>query len=175
MIENSGVLSVEEQINFAKDLIKKINSERVFLEEADLEFQDVEPNGNNRGLCISVSTVNPVTISREATWSAGTEEGVTEDPGNNAEYENSLIIDAKRSFKTLDCEVSGYRITLQVDDVEEDETSEAEVEVCSLSHEDAGIGSYEYWGFEGYDSQPYVEAEGTITKKYDCNLTLFIE
>ena len=173
MVENFVVLSVDEQIKFAKDLIKKINTEQVFTDETKFEFQDVEPNGNS--LCISVSTVNPITVSREATWTAGTEEGATEDPGNDAEYENGLVADTKKSFKTLNCEVAGYRITLQVDDVEEDETVEAEIEICGLSHEDAGIGPYEYWGFKGYDSQPYVEAEGVITRRCDCNLTLIIE
>lgn len=175
MVENLTELSVDEQIKLAKDLIEKINSERIFIDETSFEFQDVDIDKTSKGLCISISTSNPISISREATWSAGTEEGATEDPGNNAEFEYSLIADAKKSFKTLGCEIDGYKVSLQIDDVEKDETTDAEVEVVNLTHEDAGIGSYEFWGFKGYDSQPYVAAEGVITADYDCNLTFFVD
>jgi hypothetical protein len=62
---------------------------------------------------------------------------------------------------------------LEIDDVDEVET--VEVEVDSISHEDAGIGHYEYWGEVGYDSRPYVEVEGTIVKACDCALSLYVE
>lgn len=175
MVENFAVLSVDEQINFAKDLIKKINSEHVFTDETKFEFQDVDLDKTSKGLCVSISTTNPIRISREATWEAGTEEGATEDPGNNTEFEYSLLADAKKSFKTLSCEINGYTVSLQIDDIEKDETTDAEVEVVNLTHEDAGIGPYEFWGFKGYDSQPYVEADGVITADYDCNLTIFVD
>ena len=175
VIENFVELSVEEQVNFAKTLLEKINSENIFTEETNFEFQDVEPNDLTGGLCITVSLANPISVSRQATWEAGDEEGAEEDPGRDAEYYDTLENDAKKSFKTLDTVVDEYSISLHVDDVEEDDTTDAEVEVEHLSHEDSGIGSYEYFGFKGYDSQPYVEVEGTITRYCDCNLTLYIE
>lgn len=52
-------------------------------------------------------------------------------------------------------------------DYSEEEYSMTDYEVKSLSHEDAGIGSYEYWGMIGDDSKPYTEYTGTIT----CDIT----
>ena len=175
MVKDFTELSVAEQIKLAKSLIEKIDSEKIFTDETNFEFQDVDLDNTSKGLCISISTSNPIRISREASWEAGTEEGATEDPGNNAEFEYSLLADAKKSFKTLSCEIDGYTVSLQIDDIEKDETSDSEVEVVNLTHEDAGIGPYEFWGFKGYDSQPYVAAEGVITSNYDCNLTIFVD
>ena len=175
MVENFTMLSVEEQIEFAKTLLETINSEKVFSDETNFEFQDVEPDDITGGLQITASITNPISVRRRAAWSAGTEEGAEEDPGNNAEYENLLRDDVKKSFKTLVNTVGGYSVSLQIDDIEEDETTDAEVEISHLSHEDSGIGSYEYWGFKGYDSHPYVEVEGIITRLCDCNLTFYVE
>ena len=175
MVENFVVMPVEEQIQFAKTLLERINTEKLFSDETVFDFQDVEPDDVTGGLWITASPATPIYVSREATWEAGTEDGASEDPGRDADFVNLLRDDAKKAFKTLATEFDGYNISLKVDDVEEDETIDAEVEVDKISHEDAGIGSYEYFGFTGYDSQPYVEVEGTITKAYDCVLTLFVE
>ena len=165
-------LSVEEQIEFAKRLLEKINSENTFSAEANFEFQDVE-SGSDGSLLITAST-DTIRISRKAAWSAGDEEGAYDDPGFEADYINHLNDDAKKSFKTLVTVVDGYTVSLQIDDVEEDETSDADIEIDNISHEDDGIGSYEYWGFTGYDSHPYVEVEGTITRYCGCNITLSV-
>lgn len=174
-IENFIALSVEEQIMFAKALLDKFNSEHIVSDKTILEFQDVEVDDIDGGLWITASPATPILVSREATWTAGDEEGASEDPGNEAEYMNLLRDDTKKTFKTLSAELDGYKVSLKIDDVDEDETIEAEVEVDKISHEDAGIGSYEFWGFNGYDSQPYVEVEGTITRAYDCTITIFVE
>ena len=49
-----------------------------------------------------------------------------------------------------------------------------EVEVENISHEDAGIGDYEYFGFRGHDSHPYIEVTGTITRVCECVLALSV-
>lgn len=174
VVENFAVLSIEEQIKFARPILEKINNENIFSDETNFEFQDVEPDDITGGLWITVSTANPIRVIREATWTAGTEEGAEEDPGNDAEYSKSIYEDTNKSFKTLSSEIDGYDVSLKVDDVEEDETVDADIEIDHISHEDAGIGSYEYFGFTGYDSQPYVEVEGTITRMCDCNITFFV-
>ena len=61
--------------------------------------------------------------------------------------------------------IDGYNIELEISDVDANDT--VEIEVDSISHEDAGIGSYEYWGEVGYDSRPYVEVGG-----YYCGLRM---
>lgn len=175
IIENFATLSVEEQISFAKTLIDKVNTEKIFTEETNFEFQDVEPDDVTGGLWVSASLANPITVRRKATWEAGDEDGAYEDPGFEADYEDSLEAEAAQSFKTSTAVVDGYNVSLKIDDAEEDRDSSAEVEVDSISHEDAGIGSYEFWGHAGYDSQPYVAVTGTLTKYCDCNISFYIE
>lgn len=173
MVKDFVELSVEEQINFARTLVEELNTNNIFLEVTDLEFQDVYVEDTQ--VVIDLSLKNPIKVSRQATWQAGTEEGAEEDPGDNAAYDTTLRDEVKKAFKALDTEFGGYHLELQLEDIEEDETVEAEIEINHLSHEDSGIGSYEFWGFKGYDSNPYVEVEGTVTKAYNCTLTLVVE
>lgn len=168
----SGVENITE---FAKTILEKINSGKVFTKETIFEFYDTELDEVTGGLWILASSASPIRVSREASWTAGDEEGAHEDPGNNAEYINTVSEDVKKVFKTFAAEIDKYKVSLQIDDIEEDETVDAEVDVENLSHEDSGIGSYEFWGFSGYDSHPYVDVEGIITRFYDCNVTLFVE
>lgn len=175
IIENFAELSIEEQINFVKVLLEKINSENIFSEEANFEFTDVEADDITGGLWVTASISNPISVSRKATWSAADEDTAAEDPGRDAEYRNTISEDAEKAFNTLVTQIDGYRVSLRIDDVEEDEAIDAEVEVESISHEDSGIGDYEFWGFKGHDSNPYVEVEGTIIRECDCSLTFFIE
>jgi hypothetical protein len=175
VVENFAVLPVEEQIKFAKDLIEKINLGNTFTDETNFELQGVEPDDVTGGLWVSVSLANPISIKREATWEAGDEDGAYEDPGRDAEYSSTIEDDAKKSFKTLAAAVDGYNVSLQIDDIDEDDSVDAEVEVENISNEDSGIGSYEYFGFTGYDSQPYVAVTGTITRYCDCAVTFYIE
>lgn len=175
VIENFATLSVEEQISFAKELIEKINSGNIFSNETNFEFEDVEPNELTGGLFVSASLANPISISREATWSALDGEGAHEDPGNDAEYETDIVVDIRNYFQTFSAEIDGYDVSINIEDVDEDESVEAEVDVTNITEEDAGIGSYEFWGFKGYDSRPYVEVEGTITKAYSCSVYFTVE
>jgi hypothetical protein len=175
VIENFAVLSAEEQINFAETLLEKLNSEKMFTDETNFVFEEVEHNDVTGGLWVSVSLANPISVKREATWEAGDEDGAYEDPGRDAEYSSTIEDDAKKSFKTLTAAVDGYNVSLQIDDIDEDESVDAEVEVESISNEDSGIGSYEYFGLTGYDSQPYVAVTGTITRYCDCAITFYIE
>ena len=175
VIENFATLPVEEQIKFAKDLIEKLNLGNTFTDETDFEFQDVEPDDVTGGLWVIASTSNPIGVRREATWTAGDEDDAYEDPGVDADYEAFLTTDVKNSFKTLATTFDGYNVSLQLDDAEEDDTINAEIEVDKISHEDAGIGSYEFWGHVGYDSHPYVEVTGTIVKACDCNVSFYVE
>ena len=175
MVEHFAELSTEEQVEFAKTLLNKINSDKIFSDAVDFEFQGVEVDDITGGMWIDIIQSDPISVCRRATWDAADEEDAYADPGNDADYDNTLREEIRRSFKTLSTQIDGYKVLLKIDDIDEDETVDPDIEITGLSHEDSGIGSYEYWGFTGYDTHPYVEVEGTITKAYNCVLTLFVE
>lgn len=171
-IENFAELSFDEQRAFAEALVKTINSEHTF-SDTTFKVTGVETDGLAGDLVISIEPDDLIEVSRSATWTSASEDDMHDDPGFEADYANYLFEDAKKAFKTLNTEIEGYSVTLDVDDVDEEDTVEVEVE--DYSNEDAGIGSYEYWGHREYDSQPYVEVEGTIVKACTCYLSLYVE
>ena len=173
VIENFAALSAQEQREFAATLLNKINSENIFTADTNFEIASIEADDLTGGLAILISHPDNIEVSREATWSCGDEEEAYSDPGYEAEYENSIFKDAEKAFKTLSTVIDGYNISLEIDDVDEVET--VDVEVDHLSHEDAGIGHYEYFGYTGYDSRPYIEVEGTIVKACDMTLAIYVE
>ena len=173
IIENFAALSAQEQQEFAKALIKTINSESIFTAETDFEITGVEADDLTGGLVIEVSHSDPIEVEREATWQASDEDEADRDPGYDADYKNSVFEDAKKSFKTLSTVIDGYKVSLDIADLDETET--VEITTDHISHEDSGIGHYEYWGERGYDSHPYVEVEGIIIKACDCALAFTVE
>lgn len=172
-IENFAALSEMEQREFAEALVKTINSESIFSSEINFEITNVKAYEFDGSLAIEVSQTETIDVPREAAWQAGDEEEAALDPGYEAEYTNSIYDDVKKAFKTAETVIDGYKVSLDISDVEEVET--VEVEVDNISHEDSGIGSYEYWGHTGYDSNPYVEVEGSIIKACDCSLAFIVE
>lgn len=173
-IENFATLSTQEQRSFADELLKKINEECVFTDETDFKLSGIDVDEFSGGLIMMASTADPISVTRKAEWTCATVEDVEDDPGFEANYENHIYDDANKAFKTLSTIIDGYKVTLEIHDVDALDTG-AEIEVTSYSREDAGIGHYEYWGDIGYDSRPYVEVEGTITREYSCDLTFFVE
>lgn len=171
-IENFAALSFQEQNEFATKLLATINSEHTFTADTAFEIDKVEADDLTGGLMIQVSHPNLIEVSREATWQAEDETEASSAP-EHADYKNSIYEDAKHAFKTLDTVIDGYSLSLVIDDVDDVETTE--VEVDTVSHEDSGIGDYEFWGETGHDSQPYVEVKGTIVKACDMALTLYVE
>jgi hypothetical protein len=174
VIENFAELSFKEQKDFAEALLKTINSENIFTEATNFELDGIEADEMTGGLSIMVSQTNPIEVRREASWTCDNEDDASDDPGFEATYENYLFEDAKKVFKTTSTVIDGYEVTLEIGDVEELDT-DAEVEVTNISHEDDGIGDYEFWGERGHDSRPYVSVEGTITRECECSLSFFIE
>lgn len=174
-IENFAVLPAKEQREFAVDLLKKINSEKLFSSDIEFEIAGVEPDEFTGGLWIEVSQSVPVEVSRKATWQAADEEDAQSIDSANygAEYEEPVSDAAKKAFKTLSTVIDGYKVELEISDVIESDI--VEVEVDHISHEDAGIGEYEYFGYRGHDSRPYVEVSGTIVEDCECSLAFFVE
>lgn len=173
VIENFAAVSVEEQRNFAEALLKTINSENTFSDKTKFELDGLEADDINGGIWIGVSHTNTIEVSRDATWSCDSADDAEDDPGFEADYSNYLFEDAKKAFKTLSTVIDGYKVSLEISDVDEGET--VRVEVDSVSHEDSGIGDYEYWGTRGHDSQPYVEVQGTIVKECECYIAFYVE
>lgn len=172
VIENFCAISETEQRNFADALVKTINSERIFTDETDFTVRAVEADQSTGDLIIELDHNDLISIVREATWSCGDEDEIHSDPGYEADYADSIYEDAKKAFKTMVTEIEGYKVELDIADVDEEET--IEVDVDDYSHEDGGIGHYEFWGHSGYDSDPYIEVEGKITKGCGCSLALFV-
>ena len=173
VVENFATLSLNEQRTFAEALIKTINSKSIFTSDTNFTLDSVEVDELTGGLALIVDHADLIEVSRSATWTCDNEDDATDDPGYDADYENFLFEDAKKAFKTMSAVIDGFKVSLLVDYVDALET--IEVEVDHISHEDSGIGDYEYWGDRGYDSRPYVEVKGTIVKACDCSLIFFVE
>lgn len=174
-IENFAAIPAMDQIAFATKLVKTLNSEKTFHDDAPFELTGVEPDDLTGGLTVYVDHTNLVAVIRKATWTCDHEDEAEDCPAAvETDFENFLMEDAKKAFKTLETSVEGYKVTLEVVDVDVAD-KDAEVEVDHISHEDAGIGDYEYFGFRGTDSQPYVEVTGTLTYMCECQLALFVE
>ena len=171
-IENFIGLPFEEQKKFAETLVKTINTERTFTSDVDFKLFSVEEDISG-GLIIVVEHDGLIEVPREATWQCSKEDEIHEDPGYSANYTNYVYDEAKKAFKTLSAEIEGYKVSLEVDDITEKET--VEVNVDDYSHEDSGVGWYEYGSEVGYDSDPYIQVEGTIVKGCDCALSLYVE
>ena len=173
VIENFAALSEKEQREFAEALIKTINSESTFTNDTNFVIIDVEASELTGNLEIDIDHEKPIEVRREATWTCASEEDMRDDPGYDADYDDSIFDDAKKALKTFSAIIDGYKVSLVFHDVDEEET--VDVEVDSYSHEDNGIGDYEFWGQTGHDSQPYVEVFGTITKACNYVLSLHVE
>lgn len=172
VIENFAELSAQEQQKFADALIKTINSEKTFISEVDFKITEVGADELSGDLFISVSLTDTIEVPREARWQASDEETAKDDPGRDADYAESIYDDVKKAFKALSTVIDDYEVRVEIDDVDEEDT--LEVEVDNYTHEDSGIGRYEYGDEIGYDSHPYVEVEGTITKECSCYLTFCV-
>lgn len=175
VIENFAALSAQKQREFAAALIKTINSESTFISNITFDLVNVEADDMTGGLLIEVSHEPMIEVTRKATWQAGDEDEASSGPDSDygADYSEAVTTDAEKAFKTLSTEIDGYTVSLDISDVDEEET--IEVEIDHISHEDSGIGHYEFWGEPGYDSQPYVEVEGTIVQACTCSLAFFVE
>jgi len=172
-IENFAELPVQEQRAFAEALIKTINSESTFSSDVDFKITNVEADDMSGCLFIDVDTAGTMDVKREASWTCSDSEEAHDTP-EDPDFVNSIYEDAKEAFKIKEVIIDGYKVLINdIVDVNTEET--VEVEVDNISHEDAGIGHYEFWGETGYDSDPYCEVEGTLTVACYCSLVFEVE
>lgn len=168
VIENFAILSEQEQHEFAEALLKTINTEGTFTSDTDFVLRTVEASDLTGELIIEVDHTKPIEVPRKATWQCIDEEeaySINSDP-DEPEYENDGYTDIAKALRTTSATIDGYTVTVEVVDYNEIET--VAVEVDEVSHEDAGIGHFEFWGHDEYDSRPYVEVTGNIVKTCDC-------
>ena len=174
MIENFAELSFEEQKKFAEALVKTLNSEHTFIDYADFKVSKVEADDLTGDLIIELEHDDPIYVSRKADWAdLSNVYDLDIKDLDDVDFVSSIFEDAEKAFKVLSADVEGYTVSLSVDDVDQDEVFD--VAVTYSSKEDSGIGNYDYFGFRGYDSRPYVEAEGIIEIACTCALSLYVE
>lgn len=175
VIQNFSVLPAQEQRQFAADFINKINSSKILSDYAVFSLDDIDTDDMTGGLYLEV-TAKDIYFERDVNWTEKDDEDIQSyyGPGSSMpddlDFVESILSDIKDTgFKSKSVVLDGY--TLTVEDVADtaDEKVE-EIEVKHVSYEDAGIGHYEYWGYEGYDSDPYVAVEA----KANCSATAYI-
>ena len=173
-VENFSELPDEELQQLASMLIQKMNSSSTFVSNNKFVIDDAMADELTGNLLISVYTEDPVSVQRKATWVVDTIDDVdNSEKLEDVDYLNSIYVDTTSAFKTSTATVDGYKVTMHVDDV--DDLGIVETAVDRYSEEDAGIGNYEYFGFNGYDSRPYVEVDGVTTNSCTCYITIEIE
>jgi hypothetical protein len=173
VVENFAAVPAKEQREFATALVNKVNTEGIFTKDAKFEIVDIYADDITGGLVVELSHAEPIEVTRKATWTCDSEDDIEDGPGYEADYSSNIYNDAEKAFNTLSTVIDGYKVSLEISEV--DEGDNLEVEVDRISHEDAGIGDYEYFGFTGTDSDPYVEVEGTVVRECYCSLALIIE
>ena len=160
MIDNFSALTPEEQTKFAQELLAKVNAAQTFLSGNEMKLDELEANELDGSLDIFFS-VEDFDVGREAEWQAADEDEAYRTPSRfDVDFIGREEDEVRAEFKATQVEFEGYQLeiaNLQIDDYE---ISDAEVD--STTDEDAGIGHYDHFGYEGYDSRPYVQVEGTV-------------
>lgn len=166
MIDNFNALSPEEQMKFAQELVAKLNTAQTFLSGYEMKLDELEANELDGSLDIFFS-VEDFEVGREAEWQAADEDEAYRTPSRfDVDFIGREEDEVRAEFKATQAEFEGY--TLEIANLQIDDYEISDAEVDSTTDEDAGIGHYEYFGFEGYDSRPYVQVEGTVY----CNCSI---
>ena len=171
-IINFNDLEIHELQSFAEDFVDKINTGNILTSDANFEVENVEADELSGDLAISIFNKNYyIPVARKATWQSANEEEARNpiDP----DFHYSIYEDVEKAFNVREFEIDGYKVTVEIDDVNDEEVIDVDPE--SISSEDSGIGDYEFFGMRGHDSNPYYEVEGTITLGCTCFLTLWVE
>lgn len=168
VIENFAILSTKEQHEFADKLLKTLNSEKTFL-DVELVIEEVEADELSGDLVIMASTTEAVEAERNGTWATGYSRDEEEIYDLTHATPDSMYVDfedsedeaAAKALKARSADLEGYTVTIEVENVTESDL-ESVSEVDEVTEDDAGIGDYEYFGFKGTDTQPYLEVQGTL-------------
>lgn len=177
IIENFCELTKQEQEQFAADIVKKINDQKLFTKEADFEIDThfdeyifANELTGNLDIFLRLKEDDRIEIARYATWTA--DEDDLKDL-SDAEYEEDWGSALLAALDRTEVEIDGYKLTLDVDTTDSDGVEDIVVDSHSSQH--GGIGHYDYWGYQGYDDYTYCEVEGTIYESIWATFTLTIE
>lgn len=174
LIDNFSLLTKEEQMQFAVELLKKINETGVFSDTIKLDQinpdYEAEANDMDGSLTIYID-LDRLDYSREFAT-----DDVDQDP-----WEYEYIQDAEEAaaqvFKTTKAVLDGYDLELRIEDIPNEEREDTEIESSRSYHEDDGIGWHEFWGDVAYDSRPSerTAARGNILCYSDALLSIRVE
>lgn len=181
IIENFAAISEKEQREFATALLKTINSEKPFTADTEFTIDEIEADELSGDLLIYVSTSSLLEVERDATWSCAGASDEDEEYDNthatpevrDVDFASSIMDDLDGLFKSKTATLDDYTVSLSIDDIKELSVKEV-VDVSEISDEDSGIGSYEHFGFIGYDSRPYIKVTGSLLCKCDLALILTV-
>ena len=173
VIENFAVLPIEEQRTFAEALVNTLNSKSLFTDETDFKVTSIWADEHTGNLEIEAETTGTITLKRKAQWEAGDADDADSEEIWYLEYDNAGYEDAQTALKAGSVIVDGYKVSIEVVDTTHEET--LDVYLDSVTEDDRGIGSYEYWGEIGYDSRPYVEVMGIREEAHTCGVNFVVE
>ena len=171
IIENFSLLSEEEQRQFANTIVEKLNANKTFIDDLPFKIDWVDASDISGVLYVGIAP-EVLCVARGATWECDNKDD-TNPSSSDIDYESYLITDVRAAFKTQSAVIDGYKISL--DFIEWDEQEMVDYEIESLDEDEYGIGSYEYFGFKGYDSHTYYIAEGTVYNDCEIYFRLVIE
>lgn len=174
LIDNFSLLTKEEQMQFAVELLNKVNETGIFSDTIKLDQIDpdygAEANDMDGSLTIYID-LDRLDYSREF---------ATDDVDQDT-WEYEYIQDAEeaalKTFKTTKAVLDGYDLELRIEDMPNEEQEGTEIESSRSHHEDDGIGWHEFWGDVSYDSRPYerTSARGNILCYSDALLSIRVE
>lgn len=177
IIENFCELTKQEQEQFAADIVKKINDQKIFTKEADFEIDTdfderifADELTGDLSIFLRLKDGDSIGIARGASWTA--DEDDLKDL-NDVEYDDDRCGALTAALDRTVAEIDGYKLTLSVDEADSDGVEDIEIDSHSTEH--GGIGHYDYWGYQGYDDYTYCEVEGTIYESAWGAFTLTIE
>lgn len=158
LIDNFSLLSEEELLQFAQEFLAHINESKVFSDS--ITFEDIDPmygveaNEMDGSLTIHV-------YFDDFDYELEFEAEDLEDSPHNWDYQQSAEQAIAAQFKTSKATIAGYNVEFGVDDAPNEEVTDYEITERVTNEDDAGIGHYEFWGFEGFDSRPYEWESGS--------------
>lgn len=173
VIENFATLSQKELDQFAKKLVDKINAEHLITNEVKFTIRKdpdaVWAQDTTGNLIIILDEVHDIPTVVDATWAAPDDA--------EYEYEESTVDMEEPTFDDVfkkEFVVDGYKVAVDVDYYDLTEIEDVDT-IYDYTHEDAGIGWYEFWGHEEYDSHPYLDVSGALLTTYSVALSLVVE
>lgn len=150
-------------------LLKSIVDQIKFPGDPDVTIDYAAITESDEGTFLVPVELHTVKLPVSCVWEGDTEGNYSvDDIDIDAEKEAENYI---KTIQTPSEFMEGILTDVSYEDIHD--YTIADTEVTKMTEEDAGIGSYEYWGTVGYDSQPYTEISGIVT--IDAVLGLWLE